>query len=358
MLSSIRRSEGRLWPGRKDSGDLPLLNLLLTGLRNLLRLLARLPASLAPLLVLVLALRLRFFRLTGEGLADSEESTTLALAFKSSLSESLDTETAGLMGALACSASLSELLAAGLAGKLSDGAGDSTLTTSAFLAGGLASESEEKVFLGSGLADSALTGMTFLADLLLGFSLSWSLLLLLLLPLSSAFLRSLLTDFLRSLLTDFLRSLLTEFLRLGLLLRDLLRFGLLLKDLLRFGLRLMERLRLRGGVEGLRRLRGGVWSLPLLRASLCLKDRGLLPRLRGLGRLPLDLERLAGERLLGEDRRLDLLRKRLDLLGDRRRLLVLWRLGLSGLAALFLLLGFGDLERALALLSEEAGDLL
>lgn len=52
------------------------------------------------------------------------------------------------------------------------------------------------------------------------------------------------------------------------------------------------------------------------------------------------LERLGGERLLGEDRRLDLLRKRLDLLGDRRRLLVLRRLGLSGLAALFLLLHY------------------
>lgn len=230
----------------------------------LLRLLARLPAGLPPLLALVLALRLRFFRLTGEGLADSEELAALAFTFTSSLSESLEVETAGLAGAFAFSSSLSELLAAaGLVGELSEGAGDSALT-SAFLAGGLASESEEKVFLGSGLSDSSLTGVAFLADLLLGLSLSWSLLLLLLLPLSSILLRSLLTDF--------------------------LRFGLLLTDFLRFGLLLADLLRLRGGVEGLRRLREGVRSCPLLSASRCLNDSGLMPRLRGDERLPLDLQ--------------------------------------------------------------------
>ena len=61
----------------------------------LLRLLARLPARLAPLLTLLLALRLRFLRLTGEGLADSEELIALALTLSFSLSESLEDETAG-----------------------------------------------------------------------------------------------------------------------------------------------------------------------------------------------------------------------------------------------------------------------
>lgn len=124
---------------------------------------------------------------------------------------------------------------------------------SAFLAGGL-SESDEKVLWGSGLSDSSLTA-AFLAGLESRLSLSGSLLLLLLLPLSSAFLRSLLTDFLC----------------LGLLLTDLLRR--------------------RGGVEGLRRLRGGVRSLgPPLMAARCRYDKGLLPRLMGDERLPLDLQ--------------------------------------------------------------------
>ena len=168
--------------------------------------------------------------------------------------------------ACAFSSSLSEsLTAAGLAGELSERVGDSALTSAFLAGGGLASESEEKVFLGSGLSDFSLIEGALLADLDLGLSLSLSLLLLLLLLLSAVFLRSLLTDFLR----------------LGLLLTDLLRLGLLLTDLLR----------LRGGVEGLRLLRGGVRSLPRLRASRCLKDRGgLLPRLAEEARLPLDLQ--------------------------------------------------------------------
>ena len=84
----------------------------------LLRLLARLPARLAPLLtLLLLTLRLRFLRLTGEGL-DSEELTAFALGFFSPLSEPLESEAAGLAFVFASFfrgfASLSESLATGL----------------------------------------------------------------------------------------------------------------------------------------------------------------------------------------------------------------------------------------------------
>lgn len=47
------------------------------------------------------------------------------------------------------------------------------------------------------------------------------------------------------------------------------------------------------------------------------------------------LERLGGERLLGERRRRDLLGERLDLLGERRLRLLKLLLRLSGLLALF-----------------------
>ena len=47
------------------------------------------------------------------------------------------------------------------------------------------------------------------------------------------------------------------------------------------------------------------------------------------------LERLRGERLLGERRRRDLLGERLDLLGERRLRLLKLLLRLSGLLALF-----------------------
>ena len=85
---------------------------------HLLRLLARLPVRLAPLLtLLLLTLRLRFLRLTGEGL-DSEELTAFALSFFSTLSEPLESEAAGLAFVFASFfrgfASLSESLATGL----------------------------------------------------------------------------------------------------------------------------------------------------------------------------------------------------------------------------------------------------
>lgn len=119
VFSSIRRSEGRRWPGLRGTGERPLLlTRRLTGLLILLRLLARLPVRLAPLLtLLLLTLRLRFLRLTGEGL-DSEELTAFALSFFSPLSEPLESEAAGLAFVFASFfrgfASLSESLATGL----------------------------------------------------------------------------------------------------------------------------------------------------------------------------------------------------------------------------------------------------
>lgn len=332
VLSSMRRSEGRRWPGLGGMGDRPLLSLRLTGLRTLLRLLARLPARLAPLLtLLLLALRLRFLRLTGEGLADSDELTTLALAFTISLSEPLESDTAGLAFDLASFlglASLSESLATGrllFSGLLlSARAGDLIFTASgSFLSlGPASSESESDVGL-SGLTfargSTCLTGLDLSVLSLPLLDLSVSLLSFLLdLPLSSAgFLLEV-----RSLLTGLARS-------------D--RRSLL---------------RLRGDKgEGVRRLRGGLRLLSLLSESRCLNDMGLLARLCGEDLLGLDLERLGGVRFLGEVRRL-------DLLGERRlRLLVLRLRGLSGLLALFFPLE-RDLDLELALLLEEPRDLL
>ena len=66
---------------------------------HLLRLLARCPGRLAPLLTLLLVLRSRFFRLTGEGL-DSEEEAAFALGFPL-LPESLESDTVALAFLLA-----------------------------------------------------------------------------------------------------------------------------------------------------------------------------------------------------------------------------------------------------------------
>lgn len=171
VLSSIRRSEGRRWPGLRGMGERPLLlNRRLTGLLTLLRLLARLPARLAPLLtLLLLTLRLRFLRLTGEGL-DSEELTAFALGFFSTLSEPVESEAAGLAFVLASFfrgfASLSESLAAGLllfSGLLLTG--DFTLTgcSSFFSLGPAPSESESD----AGLSALTLACSAFLTGLAL-----------------------------------------------------------------------------------------------------------------------------------------------------------------------------------------------
>lgn len=329
----MRRSDGRLCPGLRGTGERPLLSRRLTGLRSLLRLrdFARLPALLAPLLtLLLLTLRLRFLRLTGEGLADSEELAALILGLVS-LSESLESEAAGLafvLGTLLGLASLSEsltgsglllLLLTGLLSSLS--AGDLTFTGVAFFSLGPASSDSES---DAGLSDLTLTsgsGSVFLAALLL-LSFSEGLAL----PLSLLCLLSFLA-FLSS--GGFLRSLLAA-------------------------LDLSERrslLRLRGGEgEGVRRRLAGLRLLSLLNRSRCRSDIGLLPRLRGDERLGLDLDRLGGVLLLGEERRLGLLEERL-------RLLVLRLRGLSGLLALFLPLD-RDLDLELALLLEDAADLL
>lgn len=87
---------------------------------HLLRLLApRRPWRLAPLLILLLTLRLRFLRLTGEGL-DSEEVTALAFAL-AAFPEWLESELAGFglfpLATFALSSSL-ESEAAGLAAGL------------------------------------------------------------------------------------------------------------------------------------------------------------------------------------------------------------------------------------------------
>lgn len=231
-------------------------------LHYLLRLrdLARLPL-LAPLLtLLLLRLRLRFLRLTGEGLGDSEELSALALGF-TSLSESLESEAAAfalLLASFLGLASLSEsltgaglLLLAGLL--LSLGAGELTFAGAAFLSFGPASSESES---DAGLSDLTLTsGSDFLTALLL-LSLSD-------LPLPLSLLSFL--AFLSS--AGFFRSLLAA-------------------------LDLSERrslLRLRGEGEGVRRLLGGLRLLSLLSRSRCRSDKGLLARLEGEDLLGLDL---------------------------------------------------------------------
>ena len=217
-------------------------------LSHLLRLLARLTARLAPLLMLLLlTLRLRFLRLTGEGLADSELLKTLSLGFSSSSSELLRSDTAGLALGLAGSflglASLSESLAAGLgllSGLLlSARAGDLALTTGSFFSFGPASSESESE---SGLSALVFAvGSAFLVDL--GLSVFVALLSFLALPLSSA------------------AAFLPEE-------RSLLRSDRL------------SLLRLRGeGGEGLRRRLGELRLGSLLRESRCLNDMGLAARL-------------------------------------------------------------------------------
>lgn len=220
----------------------------------LLRLLARLPVRLAPLLtLLLLTLRLRFLRLTGEGL---DELTGSALAFTSSLPESLDPEAAGLALVFASFfgglASLSESLPAGLLLLLFSGllfklpAGDLALAgCSSFLSLGPASSESE--------SDAGLSALTLAAG--------------------SAFLTSLDFSPLVSVLS--LVSLLPlPFSSAALLLEA----RSLLAALVRSERRSLLRLRGEGG-EGLRRRRGELRLLSRRRESRCLKDIGLLARL-------------------------------------------------------------------------------
>lgn len=220
----------------------------------LLRLLACLPVRLAPLLtLLLLTLRLRFLRRTGEGL---DELTGATLAFTSSLPESLDPEAAGLALVFASFfgglASLSESLPAGLLLLLFSGllftlpAGDLALAGCSFFLslGPASSESESDAGLSAltvAAGSAFLTGLDFspLVSVL-------SLVSLLLLPFSSAAL--------------------------------LLEARSLLAALVRSERRSLLRLRGEEG-EGLRRRRGELRLLSRRRESRCLKDIGLLARL-------------------------------------------------------------------------------
>ena len=133
--------------------------------RHLLRLLACLPACLPLLALLLLTLRLSL-RLTGEVL-DSEELARLTLTLVSSLSESLESDAAGLALVLATFlglASLSESLTAAtgllLRLLLFSGllllTGDLTFTGSAFFSLGPASSESESEGAG-GLSDFTFT---------------------------------------------------------------------------------------------------------------------------------------------------------------------------------------------------------